>query len=125
MTLAARITRTPIAFDPAAAADLRADLPGFAPEVMDLMAATAGCSPYLRGLMLREADWLREAALAPETALESTLAAPEGATAEALPLALREAKRRTALLAALCDLGGVWPMEQETGALTRLAVRAG
>jgi [glutamine synthetase] adenylyltransferase / [glutamine synthetase]-adenylyl-L-tyrosine phosphorylase len=121
MTLAARITRTPIPFDPAAAADLRADLPGFAPEVMDLLSATAACSPYLRGLMLREADWLREAVEAPEAACDATLAAADGLPAEALPLALREAKRRIALLAALCDLGGVWPLEKVTGALTRLA----
>jgi glutamate-ammonia-ligase adenylyltransferase len=124
MTLAARLTRTPFAFDPAAAADLRADLSGFAPEVMDLMAATAGCSPYLRGLMLREADWLRGAVDDPEAALDAVLAAADGLAAEALPLALRQAKRRVALLAALCDLGGVWPLEQVTGALTRLADRA-
>lgn len=124
MTLAARITRTPIPFDPAAAADLRAELPGFAPEVMDLMAATAGCSPYLRGLMLREADWLRVAVEAPDAALDATLAAADGLAADALPLALREAKRRVALLAALCDLGGAWTLEAVTGALTRLADKA-
>lgn len=124
MTLAARITRLPIAFDPAAAADLRADLSGFAPEVMALMAATAGCSPYLRGLMLREADWLRAAVEAPEAALATTLAAADSLAAEALPLALREAKRRVALLAALCDLGGAWTLEQVTGALTSLADKA-
>jgi glutamate-ammonia-ligase adenylyltransferase len=124
MTLAARITRTPIPFDPAAAADLRAELPDFGPEVMELLSATAGCSPYLRGLMLREADWLRAAVEEPETALEATLAAADGLTVEALPLALRQAKRRVALLAALCDLGGVWSLEQVTGALTRLADKA-
>ncbi|MDP3196486.1 bifunctional [glutamine synthetase] adenylyltransferase/[glutamine synthetase]-adenylyl-L-tyrosine phosphorylase [Tabrizicola sp.] len=124
MTLAARITRLPIPFDPAAAADLRADLQGFAPEVLDLLAATAACSPYLRGLMQREADWLRVAVEDPEAALEGTLAAADGLTAEALPLALREAKRRVALLAALCDVGGAWPLEQVTGALTGLADRA-
>ena len=124
MTLAARITRTPIPFDPAAAADLRAELPDFGPEVMELLSATAGCSPYLRGLMLREADWLRAAVDEPEAALEATLAAADGLTAEALPLALRQAKRRVALLAALCDLGGVWSLEQVTGALTRLADKA-
>ena len=124
MSLAARITRLPIPFDPAAAADLRADLPGFAPVVMDLLSATAACSPYLRGLMLREADWLRSAIDAPEAALDATLAAADGLSAEALPLALRQAKRRVALLAALCDIGGVWPLEQITGALTQLADKA-
>ena len=124
MNLASRITRQPIPFDPAAAADLRAELSGFAPEVTDLMATTAACSPYLRDLMLREADWLRAAAEDPEAALEVCLSAADGLAAEALPVSLRQAKRRVALLAALCDLGGVWPLEQVTGALTRLADRA-
>jgi [glutamine synthetase] adenylyltransferase / [glutamine synthetase]-adenylyl-L-tyrosine phosphorylase len=124
MSLAIRIIRQPIAFDPAAAADLRASLPGFAPEVMGLMSATAGCSPYLRGLMLREADWLPEAVADPEAALEVVLANLGGLGTEALAQGLRQAKRRVALLAALCDLGGVWPLEAVTGALTRLADRA-
>ncbi|HOZ33474.1 MAG TPA: glutamine-synthetase adenylyltransferase, partial [Tabrizicola sp.] len=124
MTLAARITRQPIPFDPAAAADVRAGLPGFDPEMSGLLAATAGCSPYLRGLMLREADWLPEAVADPEAALAVVLAGCEGLAADALPLALRQAKRRVALLAALCDLGGVWPLEAVTGALTGLADRA-
>ena len=37
---------------------------------------------------------------------------------------LRRAKRRAALLTALCDLGGVWSLDEVTGALTRLADRA-
>lgn len=124
MTLAARITRQPCAFDPAAAADIRAELPDLGPEVSGLLAATAGCSPYLRGLIQREAAWLPEAVADPEAALAAVLAAPEAVTLDALPGALRLAKRRVALLAALCDLGGVWPLERVTGALTALADRA-
>ena len=124
MTLASRITRQPRAFDPAAAADLRAGLPDLGPEVMGLVSASAGCSPYLRGLMQREADWLPEAVADPEAALEAVLKAPEGAAPDGLALALRAAKRRVALLAAICDLGGVWPLEMVTGALTRLADKA-
>ncbi len=124
MSLARRITRQPIAFDPAAAADLASCLPDLGPEVTGLLAATAGCSPYLRGLALREIDWLEEAAADPEAALAAVLAAPDQTAPDALPAALRVAKRRTALLAALCDLGGVWPLEAVTGALTRLADRA-
>jgi glutamate-ammonia-ligase adenylyltransferase len=124
MTFASRITRLPVPFDTAAAADIRADLPDLGPEIMALLTATAGCSPYLRGLMLREADWLPEALANPEAALDAVLAAPELAAPDALALALRQAKRRVALLAALCDLGGVWPLEMVTGALTRLADRA-
>jgi glutamate-ammonia-ligase adenylyltransferase len=124
MTLAARIRRLPIAFDPAAAADARAGLSALPVEVQELCAATAGCSPYLRGLMGREGAWLEEAAANPEAALDAVLHALDSASPEALPLHLREAKRRVALIAALCDLGGVWPLEAVTAALTRLADRA-
>ncbi|MBA3910352.1 MAG: glutamine-synthetase adenylyltransferase [Rhodobacter sp.] len=124
MTFARRITRCPIAFDPAAATDIRASLPGFPSEVMELLANTAGCSPYLRGLLLREAEWLEGALDAPEAALDAVLAALDGVALADLPLALREAKRRVALLSATCDLGGVWSLEAVTGALTRLADRA-
>ncbi len=124
MTLAARIRRLPLAHDPAAAADLRASLPGLGPETMELLAATAGCSPYLRGLMLREALWLEGAATDPEAALEGALAAPAAAAWDDLPAALRQAKRRVALLAGLCDLGGVWTLAEVTGALTRFADQA-
>jgi [glutamine synthetase] adenylyltransferase / [glutamine synthetase]-adenylyl-L-tyrosine phosphorylase len=124
MSLAARITRQPIPFDPGAAADFRAELPGFAPDVAALLAATAGCSPYLRSLMQREMEWLPIAVADPEAALAAALAHCTGLAADDLPVALRQAKRRVALLAALCDLGGVWPLEAVTGALTRLADHA-
>ncbi|MDB5394121.1 MAG: glutamate-ammonia-ligase adenylyltransferase [Rhodospirillales bacterium] len=35
--------------------------------------------------------------------------------------ALRRAKRKTALLAALADIAGIWPLESVTGALSRIA----
>ena len=119
---ASRLSHQPIAFDPEAAADTLRSLPALPPEVAGLVGATAGCSPYLRDLALREAEWLC-AALAgvPEQALEAELAAAAAAPLDTLGAALRRAKRRIALLAALCDLGGVWPLEQVTGALTRLA----
>ena len=124
MILANRITRVPIPFDRAAAADSRTSLPALGPEITELLSSVAGCSPYLRGLMLREAAWLPEAIADPEAALEAILAAPQDIAADALASALRHAKRRTALLTALCDLGGVWPLETVCGALTRLADQA-
>ncbi|WP_126976589.1 [protein-PII] uridylyltransferase family protein [Frigidibacter oleivorans] len=120
---AVRLTRCPIPHDPDRGADAVARLPGLPPELRDLLAGTAGCSPYLAGLIAREAEWLAPVlAEAPEAALAATLAATE--TAPDLPGALRQAKRRVALLAALADLGGVWRLEQVTGALTALADRA-
>lgn len=116
-----RLSRSPLAHDTAAGAEVGrrfADLP---PELRALLVGTAGCSPFLKTLIEREEDWLREAlAGSPEAALDAVLAiAPEPAAA--LSVTLRRAKRRVALLAALADLGGVWPLETVTGALTRLA----
>ena len=117
-----RLTRSPLIHDQDAADDCArafADLPA---PLRDLLGATASCSPYLKGLMGREADWLRQAlSEAPEAALDGVFATLAPLTLDALPDGLRVAKRRVALLTALADLGGVWPLEAVTGALTRLA----
>ncbi len=122
LSFAARLCRAPRAHDPAAAAEAAAAFADLPPDVAGLLAATAGCSPFLRDLMLRDAAWLR-AALAgvPEAVFDDLLADLTAASSETLADALRLAKRRAALFTALCDLGGVWPLEQVTGALTRLA----
>jgi glutamate-ammonia-ligase adenylyltransferase len=120
-----RLTRQPRPFDASAAADVRALFADLPPEARDLVSATAGCSPYLRGLMAREGAWLRAAlADAPEAARDAVLANLDALPLDALPGALRQAKRRMALLTALADLGGVWPLEGVTHALTMLADRA-
>ena len=122
MTFAARLTRCPIPHEPDRAAEAEAAFADLAPELRALLAGAAGCSPYLRGLMQREADWLR-AALAgqPEAARDAELGRVRDHAAEGLSDGLRQAKRRIALLAGLADLGGVWPLEGVTGALTALA----
>jgi [glutamine synthetase] adenylyltransferase / [glutamine synthetase]-adenylyl-L-tyrosine phosphorylase len=82
---------------------------------------------YLRSLMQREAEWLEGAVRRPGGGACAAVLARQGAgegPPDALALALRQAKRRVALMSALCDLGGVWPLEDVTEALTRLADRA-
>lgn len=110
-----RITRAPIPLDPEMAKDL--PLPGVLRPLTDGM---AGSSPYLRGLLTREAEWFAQAAsLPPETAFDGLLQSiPEEGDPSAQ---LRQAKRRVALLLAACDLGGVWSLAEVTGALTRFA----
>src|SRR5690606_32820788 len=126
MSFASRLTRSPIAYEPARAEEALARFAGLSADLRALLEGTAGCSPYLSGLMLREADWLEEAlAGAPEAALAAELGRLDGVEgAEALGSELRRAKRRVALLAGLADLGGVWPLDAITGALTALADRA-
>ncbi len=122
---ASRLTRHPIAVDAGAASDAIRAFADLDPALRPLIAGTAGSSPYLRGLMMREGDWLRVAlSLSPETALATVLKALDTVPPDQLAIALRQAKRRVALLSALADLGGVWPLEAVTGALTALADRA-
>lgn len=118
----ARLTRSPLIHDRDAATDVARGFADLSPDLRDLLAATASCSPFLKGLMAREADWLREAVVgAPEAALEAVFDTLAPLALDRLPDGLRVAKRRVALLTALADLGGVWPLEAVTGALTRLA----
>ncbi|MCF8510732.1 MAG: glutamine-synthetase adenylyltransferase, partial [Rhodobacteraceae bacterium] len=122
---ASRLTRQPIAFDPAPAAEIASIFADLPPEVCGLLANTAGCSPYLKDLMLLEADWLRPAVYqAPETAFAALMAGLESLATDGLSHGLRQVKRRAALITALADLGGVWRTMQVTGALTDLADRA-
>ncbi|MGC1429538.1 MAG: glutamine-synthetase adenylyltransferase [Albidovulum sp.] len=122
MTFASRLTRCPIPYEPDRAGEVRGRFASLAPEVINLLAGAAGCSPYLAGLMERDAAWLEETlATTPEAALAETLGGLDVLGSDALGGALRQAKARVALLAGLADLGGVWPLETVTGALTQLA----
>lgn len=124
-SFATRLTRQPIAFDPGPAAEVAAEFADLTPELRDLLAATAGCSPYLTDLMRKEADWLRPALHdAPEHAFAALIDGLQEVAVDDLGRALRQAKRRAALLTGLADLGGVWGTMQVTGALTTLADHA-
>ena len=125
MTLAARLTRQPIAHDPDAGADAARAFADLGPALAGLIGGAAGCSPYLKGLMAREAGWLREAcAMLPEDVAASVLDPLDGMALADLPVALRVAKRRLALFTGLADLGGAFALEQVTGTLTALSDRA-
>ncbi|MBA4490339.1 glutamine-synthetase adenylyltransferase [Paracoccus sp. S1E-3] len=125
MKFSTAITRMPIPHDPARAAEARAAFAGLDMATLDLIGGTAGCSPYLWSLMQKEAAWLPEALAGADAGLVAKVTAGfEDLDAETLGPALRRAKRRVALLAGLADLGGVWRLEQVTGALTALADRA-
>ncbi|MEM9343136.1 MAG: glutamine-synthetase adenylyltransferase, partial [Pseudomonadota bacterium] len=122
MTFASRITRTPRPYNPERGAETVACLPDAPTEARELLLGTGGCSPYLRGLIEKEAPWLRNAlASKPEGTLETTLSEVRNLADEELTIGLRQAKRRVALLTALADLGGVWTLEEVTTALTRFA----
>ncbi|TYB83494.1 glutamine-synthetase adenylyltransferase [Maritimibacter fusiformis] len=121
MTFAARITRQPIPFDRDQGADSAGAFDDLAPELVELIRGAAGSSPYLKSLIDRDRDWLRQAfEIGPEAAFDDATRV-EGDTDKALGSSLRLAKRRVALLTGLADLAGVWTLEEVTGALTQFA----
>ncbi|MCR8723783.1 glutamine-synthetase adenylyltransferase [Frigidibacter sp. ROC022] len=124
MSFARRITRLPRPHDPDAGAEARRRAGWASGDVARLIEGTAGSAPYLAGLLEVEDGWLQSALdRDPDSVVPELLAdLPEGAAD--LGPALRRAKRRVALFAALADLGGVWELEAVTGALTALADRA-
>ncbi|MFK7744055.1 MAG: glutamine-synthetase adenylyltransferase [Roseobacter sp.] len=121
MSLCANITRVPRPFDIEKGRSIVSVVPDITPAFAELLVGTAGCSPYLARLIEIEADWLSRANADVDTIVASELDALETVTAADVPNALRQAKRRVALIAALGDLGGAWTLQQVTGALTALA----
>ena len=110
--------RCPRAFDSALGEETGAAVPDITPEQRELIAGTAGSSPYLKGLIDQEKDWLAQALQQPDQALSDVMQAVQTLPPDQLKPGLRQAKRRVALLTALADLAGAWPLEKVTGALT-------
>jgi glutamate-ammonia-ligase adenylyltransferase len=106
-----------------ALAALRAELPAFA----GLLAAIAATAPYLWDLIRADpARFHRLVGGDPDRAFASLLARAQRSAAaarsqDALMRALRRMKSEAALLIALADIGGVWPVERVTRALTDMA----
>ena len=117
MSFSKRITRIPRPYDADLGAQVQID--GASGAVAELVQASAACSPYLASLIAREGDWLASALDTPEAA--AVLTWDLDVMASDLPDQLRAAKRRVALITALADLGGVWPLEMVTGTLTDFA----
>ncbi|MES0860956.1 glutamine-synthetase adenylyltransferase [Ruegeria sp. SCPT10] len=112
------ITRLPRAFDPSLGDEARDLLADLTPEQGELIAGTAGTSPYLKGLIERERDWLPKALSGPDQAMVELMDVARALAPDQLKRGLRVAKRRMALLTALADISGAWPLEKVTAALT-------
>ena len=121
MEFAQKISRLPRAYDSDRGAEGRALFEGLSGDLAKLVEGAAGCSPYLLSLMMREAAWMAAAFDAPKAALDAEFARLREVGAPDLPSELRRAKKRVALLTGLADLGGVWSLEEVTGALTNFA----
>src|SRR6056297_2438653 len=121
MDFSSRITRLPRAHDPDQGREARALFPALSGQVADLIEGAAGCSPYLKSLIEKEHGWLKDALQAPEAALDRLMSDLPNVDHADLPAALRQGKRRVALLTGLADLAGVWPLKEVTGRLSDYA----
>ncbi len=87
-----------------------------APAVRDLLAGILGASPHLTSVIERHPECLLRALAAPpeqhfdSLVQDARLGVDAAAGAPAAMRALRLFKSEVALLVALCDLGGVWPV---------------
>ena len=132
MDFSTRITRLPTAFEAERGAETALLVPQADGDLAKLLAGAGGCSPYIRSLVEKEADWLVPAFNDPEAAVAEQLTELHRGSVAKLSVALRQAKRRVALITGLADLAGVWSLETVTSILTEfadvscaLALRAG
>ena len=100
------------------------------PHARNILLGIAEASPYLfdlmradaaRAIRLLDCDPDRHLAQLVENTCRDVAAA--GSEADVMQR-LRRMKSEAALLIALCDIGGVWPVMRVTSALTELAVRS-
>ncbi|MBI6629830.1 [protein-PII] uridylyltransferase family protein [Pontibaca salina] len=124
MSLSRQMTRCPRPYDAELGADARAALPDADRPLGDLLAGAGGSSPYLKHLIKREADWLGGATDDPDRALADLMSNLPLLPPDRLKPGLRRAKRQVALLVALADLAGAWPLDRVTGALSDFAALA-
>ena len=121
INLTSRIIRVPRPFHAERASDAAKLVPDAPAEARALISGAASCAPYLMGLLEKESDWLVAALDDPEGAIRSEIGRAAALPTDQVQRGLRQGKRRIALLAAVADLAGAWPLEQVTGALTDFA----
>jgi len=119
MTTSLQILRCPRPHDAAIGVEAVSDLGHLPPEWRALLQGTAGSSPYLQTLIQSEQAWIEAALSDPLGAREALFQACRDGPPDQIKSQLRGAKRKVALLCALCDLSGHWPLEEVTGTLTR------
>lgn len=115
------ISSFPRAFDPQLGEEISVFFSEIPIETQNLLMAVAGCSPYLKFLMEKEQDWLKFALDHPNDCVNKELESLRNSPENSIATALRRSKRRIALWVALCDLGGIFELEEVTQTLTQFA----
>ncbi len=99
------------------------------PPVIGLLRCLGGNSPFLADLAVRESAVLRRLITeGPDVVVDAAMGELESLRPDDrrdhTAATLRRAKRIIALAAAVADIGGIWTLEQVTGALSALAETA-
>ena len=99
------------------------------PAMRAMLMAIGANAPFLADLAIREAAALRQAVRdGPDAVIASVMAGlatiPPTIPRAQLASRLRAAKRVVSLLVALADIGGLWPLDRVTAALSDLAETA-
>ncbi|NOX73977.1 MAG: glutamine-synthetase adenylyltransferase, partial [Alphaproteobacteria bacterium] len=124
MSLISKTQKAPIPFEPEHGTEVAALYPDAPQNIRALINGVAGCSPYLRGLLKREGDWLLSVLAQPPKRVIGDILAAITPQNPHLAKDLRRAKRHIALYTALADLGGMWELEDVTKTLTDFADHA-
>jgi len=121
------LSSAPVPYNLERAASVLAEVAHSLDEALHpLIEGVAGCSPYLARSISFEREFLSTVSVLPADEgfaeiLAETQAALESETQDVLMTVLRVQKRRAALFIALCDLGGVWPLEKVLRAISDFA----
>ncbi|MDW3221664.1 MAG: glutamine-synthetase adenylyltransferase [Paracoccaceae bacterium] len=121
MNIIENLVRCPRPYNAERGAEAAAAVPDLQADARDLICGAAGSSPYLASLITKEATWLQQGLESSQTCLREEIETARSAPQHGIGDTLRRGKRRVALLTALADLGGAWPLEMVTGALTEFA----
>ena len=119
MSHSLQVHRCPRPYDSSISTEVLSDHGHLPAEWQALLGGTAGSSPYLQTLIRSERDWIEAALSDPEGARDAVFQTCRASAPDQVKSVLRAGKRRIALLCALCDLSGHWPLEEVTGTLTR------
>ena len=90
-------------------------------KINQLIRGVGGCSPYLKGLLEIEYDWVLSALDSQENILNAEFSRLKKTPSSEIKTALRVTKRRVALWSALCDFSGIWELDDVTNMLTQFA----
>ena len=119
MSHSLQVHRCPRPYDSSISTEVLSDHGHLPSEWQALLGGTAGSSPYLQTLIRSERDWIEADLSDPEGARDAVFHTCRASAPDQVKSVLRAGKRRIALLCALCDLSGHWPLEEVTGTLTR------